>query len=56
MVTGTNIFIFVCAMIALAYGAYQTKWILSQSDGNERMREIAAEFKRVPRPISTGNT
>ena len=45
MVTGTNIFIFVCAMIALAYGAYQTKWILSQSDGNERMREIAAAIQ-----------
>ncbi|MFN8986165.1 MAG: sodium/proton-translocating pyrophosphatase, partial [Burkholderiales bacterium] len=35
-------FTLACALIALAYGAIQTKWILSQSDGNERMREIAA--------------
>ena len=39
------IFAFVCALIALAYGAYQTKWILTQPDGNDRMREIAAAIQ-----------
>ena len=32
----------VCAALALAYGAWTARWILSQPDGNDRMREIAA--------------
>ena len=39
------IFAFACALLALAYGAWQTKWILSQPDGNDRMREIAAAIQ-----------
>ncbi|HEX4858058.1 MAG TPA: sodium-translocating pyrophosphatase, partial [Usitatibacteraceae bacterium] len=39
------LFALVCAILALAYGAYQTKWILAQSDGNDRMREIAAAIQ-----------
>ena len=39
------LFALVCAGIALAYGAYQTKWILAQPDGNDKMREIAAAIQ-----------
>ncbi|MEY3201082.1 MAG: hypothetical protein RIR70_632, partial [Pseudomonadota bacterium] len=35
-------FALVCAVIALAYGAISSRWILAQPTGNERMREIAA--------------
>ncbi len=33
------------AVVALLYGAWQAKWIISQSDGNDRMREIAAAIQ-----------
>ena len=39
------LFALACALLALAYGAWQTKWILSQPDGNDRMREIAAAIQ-----------
>ncbi len=39
------IFAFGCALFALAYGAWQAKWIFAQSDGNDRMREIAAAIQ-----------
>jgi K(+)-stimulated pyrophosphate-energized sodium pump len=39
------IFAFVCALIALGYGAWQAKWIMAQPDGNDRMREIAAAIQ-----------
>ncbi len=46
MDTGTIFFFALfCAIIALAYGGIQTKWILSQPDGNDRMREIAAAIQ-----------
>jgi K(+)-stimulated pyrophosphate-energized sodium pump len=34
-----------CGVIALLYGAWTAKWILSQPDGNDRMREIAAAIQ-----------
>lgn len=33
------------SILALIYGAWQTKWILAQPDGNDRMREIAAAIQ-----------
>ncbi len=39
------IFALACAALALAYGGWQTKWILSQPDGNDKMREIAAAIQ-----------
>jgi K(+)-stimulated pyrophosphate-energized sodium pump len=39
------IFVFACALLALAYGWFQTTWILKQPDGNDRMREIAAAIQ-----------
>jgi K(+)-stimulated pyrophosphate-energized sodium pump len=43
--SGGVIFALVCAIIALLYGAFSSKWILAQPDGNERMREIAAAVR-----------
>jgi K(+)-stimulated pyrophosphate-energized sodium pump len=43
--SGGIIFALVCAVIGIAYGAASIKWILSQADGNDRMREIAAAVK-----------
>ena len=34
-------FALAASLLALGYGFVSTKWILSQSDGNDRMREIA---------------
>ena len=34
-----------CGALALVYGAITAKWILSQPDGNDRMREIAAAIQ-----------
>src|SRR5512135_3600504 len=39
------IFALVCAVIAILYGAVSIRWILSQPEGNERMREIAAAVR-----------
>jgi K(+)-stimulated pyrophosphate-energized sodium pump len=39
------VFALVCAAIAIIYGAVSSQWILSQADGNERMREIAAAIQ-----------
>jgi K(+)-stimulated pyrophosphate-energized sodium pump len=43
--SGGIIFALVCAVIGIVYGAASIKWILSQPDGNDRMREIAAAVK-----------
>jgi K(+)-stimulated pyrophosphate-energized sodium pump len=34
-----------CAVLALLYGAITTKWLVSKSTGNDRMREIAAAIQ-----------
>ncbi|MDA1116723.1 MAG: sodium-translocating pyrophosphatase [Proteobacteria bacterium] len=38
-------FALVCALLAIVYGIWQSKLILQLSDGNERMREIAAAIR-----------
>ena len=43
--SGGLIFALVCAIAALLYGAVSIKWILSKSDGNEKMRGIAAAIQ-----------
>ena len=39
------VFALICGVIAVAYGAYLTSWVLKQSPGNERMREIQAAIQ-----------
>lgn len=36
----------VCAIIAILYGAFASRWILAQPTGSERMREIAAAIQQ----------
>ncbi|MEO6423284.1 MAG: sodium-translocating pyrophosphatase [Candidatus Nitrotoga sp.] len=43
--SGGLIFALLCAMTALIFGAVSIKWILAQSTGNDRMREIAAAIQ-----------
>ncbi len=43
--SGGLLFALAFAVLALVYGAWQAKWIISQSDGNDRMREIAAAIQ-----------
>jgi K(+)-stimulated pyrophosphate-energized sodium pump len=39
------IFALACAVFALLFGGWSTRWILAQPAGNERMREIAAAIQ-----------
>src|SRR5881392_742009 len=43
--TGGLAFALACALLAIAYGAWQSTRILRLPDGNERMREIAAAVR-----------
>ncbi len=43
--SGGLIFALVCALLAIAYGVWQSRLILQLPDGNERMREIAAAIR-----------
>ena len=36
----------ICSVIAILYGLFSVRWILSQPEGNERMREIAAAIQQ----------
>ncbi|HKW45260.1 MAG TPA: sodium/proton-translocating pyrophosphatase, partial [Candidatus Eremiobacteraceae bacterium] len=38
-------FAVVCGILAIAYGGYLISWILRKSDGNPKMREIAAAIQ-----------
>lgn len=38
-------FVFICGVSAVVYAGYSIRWIISQDDGNERMREIASSVE-----------
>ncbi len=38
-----------CAVIAILYGGFSARWIMAQSTGNERMREIASAIQEGAR-------
>ena len=40
------VFAILCGFIAIAYGVWSIRWILSQPQGNDRMREIAAAVQQ----------
>jgi len=45
MLNSALILALACAALALLYGAWTARWILSRPDGNDRMREIAAAIQ-----------
>jgi K(+)-stimulated pyrophosphate-energized sodium pump len=40
------LFALACGLLAIVYGAWSVRWILSQPQGNDRMREIAAAVQQ----------
>ncbi len=44
--SGALVFALACGVLAILYGAWSVKWILSRAQGNERMREIAAAVQQ----------
>src|SRR5690625_667536 len=38
-----------CAVVAILYGVFSVRWVLAQSSGNERMREIAGAVQEGAR-------
>ena len=45
LVEHSVLFALICGLLAVAYGAYLTRWVMQQSPGNERMREIQAAIQ-----------
>jgi K(+)-stimulated pyrophosphate-energized sodium pump len=39
-------FALLCGLLAIGYGAWSVRWVLSQPQGNERMREISAAIQQ----------
>jgi K(+)-stimulated pyrophosphate-energized sodium pump len=45
IMSGNLGFALLCAVVAILYGIFSIKWILAKSDGNEKMRGIAAAIQ-----------
>ena len=39
------LFSVICSVIAILYGVFSNSWILKQSDGNDKMKEIASAIQ-----------
>ena len=41
----TILFSIICSVVAILYGVFSISWILKQSDGNDKMKEIASPIQ-----------